>query len=65
MSEFRVEKDSMGEVKVPARAYYGAQTQRAVEHFGARQGTVPIDDNDAVGSLGGPHHRNMAHAAAA
>jgi fumarate hydratase class II len=33
MSEFRVEKDSMGEVKVPAQAYYGAQTQRAVENF--------------------------------
>ena len=31
MSEFRVEKDSMGDVKVPAKAYYGAQTQRAVE----------------------------------
>jgi fumarate hydratase class II len=33
MSEFRVEKDSMGEVNVPARAYYGAQTQRAVDNF--------------------------------
>jgi len=33
MSEFRVERDSMGEVKVPAQAYYGAQTQRAVENF--------------------------------
>ena len=33
MGEFRTEKDSMGEVKVPARAYYGAQTQRAVENF--------------------------------
>jgi fumarate hydratase, class II len=33
MSEMRTEKDSMGEVKVPARAYYGAQTQRAVENF--------------------------------
>jgi len=33
MSEFRVEKDTMGEVQVPARAYYGAQTQRAVENF--------------------------------
>src|SRR5438270_4567603 len=33
MSDYRVEKDSMGEVKVPARAYYGAQTQRAVENF--------------------------------
>jgi fumarate hydratase class II len=33
MSDFRVERDSMGEVKVPARAYYGAQTQRAIENF--------------------------------
>jgi fumarate hydratase class II len=33
MSEFRVERDSMGEVHVPALAYYGAQTQRAVENF--------------------------------
>jgi fumarate hydratase, class II len=31
--EFRVEKDSMGEVQVPADAYYGASTQRAVENF--------------------------------
>ena len=33
MSEFRIEQDSMGEVKVPAQAYYSAQTQRAVENF--------------------------------
>ncbi len=33
MSEFRVERDSMGDVQVPALAYYGAQTQRAVENF--------------------------------
>ncbi len=33
MSEFRTERDSMGEVQVPAKAYYGAQTQRAVENF--------------------------------
>src|SRR5262249_37895818 len=33
MSEFRIEKDSMGDVQVPAQAYYGAQTQRAVENF--------------------------------
>lgn len=31
--QFRTEKDSMGEVKVPEGAYYGAQTQRAVENF--------------------------------
>src|ERR1700722_6241818 len=30
---FRTEKDSMGEMKVPADAYYGAQTGRAVENF--------------------------------
>jgi fumarate hydratase class II len=29
----RVERDSLGEVKVPAEAYYGAQTQRAKENF--------------------------------
>jgi len=30
---YRVEKDSMGEMRVPADAYYGAQTARAVENF--------------------------------
>ena len=30
---FRIAKDTMGEVKVPVDAYYGAQTQRAVENF--------------------------------
>ena len=30
---FRVERDSMGEMQVPAEAYYAAQTQRAVENF--------------------------------
>ena len=33
VTEFRIEKDSMGEVKVPAQALYGPQTQRAVENF--------------------------------
>ena len=32
-STFRIEKDSMGEVKVPSSALYGAQTQRAVDNF--------------------------------
>src|ERR1700679_4172841 len=32
-ADFRIEHDSMGEVRVPARAYYGAQTQRAIENF--------------------------------
>src|SRR5690348_8750267 len=29
----RIEKDSMGEMQVPADAYYGAQTARAAENF--------------------------------
>jgi len=33
MADFRIEKDTMGEVKVPAWAYWGAQTQRAIENF--------------------------------
>ena len=33
MADFRIEKDSMGEMQVPADAYYGAQTARAVENF--------------------------------
>ena len=32
-TNFRVERDSMGEVRVPHDAYFGAQTQRAVENF--------------------------------
>ena len=33
MSDFRIEKDSLGEVKVPADAWYAAQTQRALDNF--------------------------------
>ncbi len=33
MNEYRTEKDSIGEVKVPETAYWGAQTQRALENF--------------------------------
>ncbi|MCH5596743.1 class II fumarate hydratase [Niabella ginsengisoli] len=31
--EYRIEKDTMGEVNVPANAFYGAQTQRSIENF--------------------------------
>src|SRR3569623_622722 len=31
--DYRTEKDTMGEVKVPANAYYGAQTERSIENF--------------------------------
>jgi fumarate hydratase, class II len=33
MSDFRIEQDSMGEVRVPSKAYFSSQTQRAVENF--------------------------------
>lgn len=33
MGDFRIEKDSLGEVRVPSNAVYGAQTQRAVDNF--------------------------------
>ena len=31
--QYRIEKDTMGEVQVPADAYYGAQTQRSIDNF--------------------------------
>lgn len=33
MSEYRIEKDTMGQVQVPAHVYWGAQTQRSIENF--------------------------------
>ena len=37
----RIERDSLGEVRVPADAYYGAQTQRAIENFPISGLTAP------------------------
>src|SRR6476619_5288287 len=37
--EYRIEKDTMGEVQVPIDAYYGAQTQRSIENFKICQDT--------------------------
>ena len=33
MTDYRIEKDSLGKVQVPADALYGAQTQRAIDNF--------------------------------
>jgi fumarate hydratase class II len=43
--EYRIEKDTMGEVKVPANAYYGAQTQRSIDNFKIAQdiNRMPIE----------------------
>ena len=38
---YRIEKDTMGEVKVPAQAYWGAQTQRSKENFQIGGQTMP------------------------
>ena len=43
MNEFRTEKDSLGEVQVPAEAWYGAQTARAIANF-AISGRAPDKD---------------------
>ena len=47
--EYRIEHDTMGDVKVPKNALYAAQTQRAVENF-------PISGNTIT-----PHHLSLIH----
>ena len=51
--EYRVEHDSMGEVRVPTDKYWGAQTQRSHENFpiGVGQETMPREITHAVGIL--------------
>jgi fumarate hydratase class II len=74
----RIEKDSLGEIHVPARALYGAQTQRAVENFpisGQRFGRRMIealgivkraaaDTNREMGSVDETRANAIAEAAA-
>ena len=40
--EYRIEHDSMGEMKVPADKYWGAQTQRSHENFPIGVGIEPM-----------------------
>ncbi len=51
MSKMRTERDSMGEVLVPAEAYYGAQTQRAVENFPVSGQRLPASMIKAMGRV--------------
>ena len=51
MSKFRIERDSMGELKVPAKALYGAQTQRAVDNFPVSGLTLPREFIRALGLI--------------
>ncbi len=48
---FRTEADSMGEMKVPADAYYGAQTARAVENFPISNLRLPREFIRALGLI--------------
>ncbi|WP_066805457.1 class II fumarate hydratase [Moraxella oblonga] len=41
MTDIRIEKDTMGEVQVPANAYFGAQTQRSRDNFKIGGETLP------------------------
>ncbi|MEA3503738.1 MAG: class II fumarate hydratase [Bacteroidota bacterium] len=42
--QYRIEKDTMGDVKVPAEKYWGAQTQRSKENFNiGEEGSMPLE----------------------
>jgi fumarate hydratase class II len=47
----RIEKDSMGEIEVPADRYYGAQTQRSLIHFNIGDDKMPREMIRALGIL--------------
>ncbi|MEX2308722.1 MAG: class II fumarate hydratase [Pirellulales bacterium] len=51
MSDYRVERDTMGEMRVPAEALYGASTARAVENFPIAHEPVPAEVIHAFGHL--------------
>jgi len=52
MADYRIEKDTMGEVKVPANAYWGAQTERSRNNFKiGPEGSMPIEIIRAFGIL--------------
>ncbi len=51
MSDTRTERDSMGEMQVPADAYYGASTQRAVENFPVSGDGIPAEVVRALGLI--------------
>jgi len=53
MADTRIERDSMGEMVVPANAYYGAQTARAVENFPISGLRFPRSFIAALGTIKG------------
>ena len=49
--EYRIERDSIGEVRVPADKYWAAQTQRSLENFKIGNQKMPIEIIKAFGVL--------------
>ena len=47
----RIESDTMGEIAVPAAHYWGAQTQRSLEHFAIGQERMPLALCHALGYI--------------
>jgi len=43
MTDYRIERDTMGEVQVPAAAYWGAQTQRSIQNFEIGAQRMPLE----------------------
>ena len=50
-SGFRTESDAMGPIEVPADRYWGAQTQRSIEHFAIAGERMPIEVIHALGMV--------------
>ena len=50
-SKVKIEKDSLGNVKVPDNKYWGAQTQRSLEHFAIGRDGMPNELIRAFGIL--------------
>jgi fumarate hydratase, class II len=48
MANYRIESDSMGEIKVESNKYWGAQTQRSLHHFSIGEELIPIDTVHAL-----------------
>jgi len=49
--DYRIEKDTMGEMQVPVDAYWGAQTQRSIENFRIGEETMPYEITRAFSYL--------------
>lgn len=51
MVNYRIETDSLGEIKVPSAVYYGAQTQRAIDNFPISGHLIPVEFVHSLGII--------------